>query len=271
MIDIDADLQGVAEYTGVVAGVMQSVKSDLYVTYFSNYALNKLRVTFNAETIASGMAGNQRIQHVFEWPDTDSRGVSTGRPSGIPLFRLDIRGRGKARRLTFRFVQSRRNVPLPDPERYGFKPNKLQYLRRHVFRFKAIVMETNTAVVVAPRRSAKLFVPSEDVKGGYYMTSKAHAINPGGEQATGGFSEWWTEWFATRADGIVREILPMAEEQIKATAAKQMRTIRSSGVVKNKTFSINSIKAKERSTHESMIADARYVFKYENDEEEELE
>lgn len=269
MIDVNADLGGIAEYVGVVKGVVAAIESDIYINYFNNHTMNKLRDRFNAETIAAGMANKPTLQHVFEWPDTDTRGVSKGENSGIPLWRVDIAGRGKARHMSFRFVQSRRNVPLPSPERYGFKPNKLQYMRRHVFKMKAIVMETSNAVTLRPKK--KLFIPVEDKPRGYVMTSNAVDINPGGSQATGGFSAWWVEWFGLRGEEIVNEILPVAEKQIKMSAEREMRTIRAGNSRTPKVFTLQTVKAKENSARLRLLADANKIFDGDiNDEEDEF-
>lgn len=268
-IAITADLSGLAQYVGVVKGVTAAVESDIYINMFNNHTMGKLREKFNTETIAAGVAGKKTLQHVFEWPDTDSRGVSRGGSSGIPLWRVDIVGRGRMRHMSFRFVQSRRNVPLPDPAKYGFSPNKLQYMRRHVFRFKAIVMETGSAVTIAPRYSKMLFIPTTDNPKGYVRTPNSVSINPGGAQATGGFSEWWAGWFGARAEELVAEIVPMAEKQINMSAERSMRTIRRGSSVKLKSFTLQTVNAKENAAYQRVLADANHIFEGDEYDEEE--
>lgn len=223
MIELNGNLDGLSKYAGTVGGILNAIEDPRFQGDFTLWVMKGLKKHFMADTIASNLAGNYRIQHAFEWPEQDGNGVSTGQPSGIPLFKLNITGARTARIMDFTFLPSMRDVPLPDPARYGFKASKLQFLRRHRFIMKAVVMETQGSVVIAPRKSKKLFIPDASVPGGYYMTANAQTINPGGEMSTGGFAEWWSAWFAGPAKVHVDDYTMIAEDMIGSTGQKVMR------------------------------------------------
>lgn len=183
-----------------------------------------------------------------------------GGPSSVPLFRLTKRGKGDRKFLSYDFLPSRRPVPLPDPDRYGFKPEKLAFMRRHVFKFKAIVMETQSNVTISPTFSQKLFIPDERAKYGYYMTSKPQTINPGGPKATGGFTEWWTLWFGTRAQGIVTEQVKMAEEFIKSTGQRVIRDATTGRFASGKAVEFGYVDAAERTAQIATMTAAKNYF-----------
>jgi hypothetical protein len=89
---------------------------------------------------------------------------------------------------------------------------------------KAIVMETQSAVVIRPKRSKHgLFIPDASAARGYYMTKKPKTVNPGGAGATGAFTEWWTSWFATRGQDIANRRTKLSEETFAANGRKAVR------------------------------------------------
>ena len=220
---INADLSGIGSYIGAVDGIVEAVESPGFKGDFVGTLMSNVRKTFMTDTIAAYQSGYGNLHHVFEWGDQDSSGVSTGRPSSIPLFKLTKGGRGENRVLSYTFLPSVKPVPLPDPSKYGFKPNKLQYLRRHIFQMKALVMETHSSVTIAPRYTKKLFIPDERSRYGYYMTSNPKRINPGGPQTTGAFTKYWMAWMESRAQGIATSETKKAETIISKTGQKVVR------------------------------------------------
>jgi hypothetical protein len=218
---VNADLSNVGKYIGAVGGILDAVQSPAFSGNFVSHLMGRIKVHFMTETIAAHRSGRTSLNHVFEWPDQDARGVSLRSPSDEPLFKLTSSGRAKTKMLSFVFLPSTKPVPLPDPARYGFNEEKLDYLRRHIFRYKAAVMETDQQVTIYP--TEKLFIPDARVEGGYYMTSRPSTINPGGPQATGGFAQWWNMWMETRAPALVKEETELAEERIAATGRTVIR------------------------------------------------
>lgn len=263
MISIQPDLTGMEAYVGTVDGILQAVEDPRFQGDFTEHLMDRVSDKFMTETIAANEAGNARIAHVFEWGDQQ------GEVSNIPLFRLTRQGEGGQKRLGYMFLPSTKYVPLPDPERYGFDPEKLQYLRRHVFQLKAIVMETQRNVTINPVGAKRLFIPSEKAKRGYYMHSGPVNINPGGAAATGGFSMWWNDWFAARAQGIVNEEAQSTQNWLVATGAKYVRY--AAGTVINgqkvggqfasgRNVSFGYVNAKAREVKRKVMADAEAFF-----------
>lgn len=263
MISVQPDLTGLDAYIGTVGGILQAVEDPRFEGDFVEHMMDGVSDSFMVDSIAAKEAGSARIAHVFEWGDEQ------GEVSNIPLFRLTRSGGPGNRQLGYMFLPSTQYVPLPDPDRYGFDPGKLQYLRRHVFQLKAVVMETQRAVTISPMGAKKLFVPDERAKKGYYMTTGPVTINPGGAAASGGFATWWNEWFAARAQAVVSAEVERTESWLVATGAKYVRY--AAGTVMNgkkvggqfargKAVSASYINAKEKSVKEKVLREAEAFF-----------
>ncbi len=273
MFNVSADLSPIGNTIAAVHGTLNAVEGQRFKGRFVNSTMNSLRKKFMADAIAANISGAASLQHVFEWPDQDARGISTGRPSSVPLFILTKQGRGGNKSLSFSFLPSEKQVPLPNPARYGFKEEKLAFMHRHVFRMKALVMETQSNVQIAPRNANKLFIPTADNKYGYVMTKKSTLINPGGLQSTGGFSKFWTAWFETRAQEILNEKSAKAASVIAKTGQKVVRYMAGTKIggvsvggrfASGKGVSIAYIKAETRRAE--MLAEAE-LFAYYPDED----
>lgn len=267
-MQMSADLTNMGEYMGVVGGMLKAMEDPRFQGDFVNHITTKVKRYFMTETIAVNMSGARDLSHVFEWGAQDGRGVATGKSSDIPLFRLTKSGLRDTQLVGYEFLPSMKPVPLPSPEKYGFKPNKLNYMRRHVFQLKALVMETRSAVIIAPVGSKKLFIPTTSNKRGYIMTSSPVRVNPGGSQATGQFSEWWRVWFETRAPKIVKAEAELTEQMLAETGRKLVRYAAGTVIngekvggrfVSSKGVSISFVNAKaEEVKREVMNLSARY-------------
>lgn len=220
---IEADLEGLGAFIGAVDGFISAVADPRFEGDFLDHLMTKAKNAFMLDAYAAHASGSARLQHVFEWGDQDANGVATGRPSSIPLFKLTKEGAGDMRVLSFKFLPSTVPVPLPDPNKYGFKPEILGSLRRHVFVMKAGVMETQGNVTINPRWSKRLFIPWEGAKKGYVMTDKGVRVNPGGAHSTGGFTEFWTAWFGSRGQSVTETLVKKTEEELGATGRKVVR------------------------------------------------
>lgn len=254
-VGVTADLSNLGGYIGAVGGILTALESPAYKDRFQDYLMGRLKVKFMTDTIAVHRAGYKSLNHVFEWPSQDGSGVATGQTSDIPLFKLTKQGTRTQRVLSFEFLPSTETVPLPDPAKYGFNPEKLSHMNRHVFRYKALVMENDTMVSISPVHAKRLFIPDASNKYGYYMTSNTQRINPGGAVATGGFARWWNEWFTTKAQGIVDEEAVASEQHIASTGQDVIRYAAGTKIggrsvggqfAKAQEISVAYIKAKER-------------------------
>ncbi len=257
------DLTGVGNYIAAVGGILEAVEDPRFQGDFTEAMMDSVETEFMIDTIAAKEAGSARIAHVFEW------GQEQGEVSNIPLFKLTRGGGEGNRHMSYMFLPSTQYVPLPDPTHYGFDASKLNYLRRHVFQLKALVMETQRSVTIAPVGAKRLFIPSEKAKKGYYMTPNPVRVNPGGAAATGGFAEWWTLWFDTKAQMVVNEKVQATENWLVATGAKYVRY--AAGTVINgekvggrfasgKAVSAAYVNAEEDSVKRKVLADSERFF-----------
>ena len=263
VVAITADTTGIDAYIGTVGGILQAVEDPRFEGDFVEHMMDNVEGQFMTETIAAKEAGNARISHVFEW------GENQGEVSNIPLFKLTRQGGAGSRRMGYIFLPSTQYVPLPDPDRYGFDPGKLQYLRRHVFQLKALVMETHRNVSISPMGAKRLFVPSEKAKRGYYMTTGPVRVNPGGASATGGFATWWNEWFSLRAQEVVTEEVQRTERWLVATGAKYVRYAAGTMIggkkvggqfARGRNVSASYINAKEKEVKRKVLAESERFF-----------
>lgn len=215
---LSADLSNLGGFIGAVDGLISAVQDPRIQDDFLGHVMDKTRNAFYVDSLAAMRSGAANIKHVYEW------GEAQGEVSDVRLYKLTKGGRGSRRYMSFAFLPSQVPVPLPDPERYGFPPASKRgtTLSRHVFRMKAIVMETQSSVIIRPKAAKKLFIPDASRKKGFFMAPAAR-VNPGGPQATGGFAKWWGQWFESRAPEIAQTEAKKAEEVIAATGQKVIR------------------------------------------------
>lgn len=211
-IEINADTSGISAFAGGMSGMLTAVTTTAFKSNFLGNAMNQVRKEF----MISAEANRDHLKHVFEWGDEQ------GQVGTRPLFAVTKNGSGSRRYMSFRFLDSTKQVPFPDEGRYGFTLNG--NMKPHVFRKKALVMETQSEVVISPRPDNKkgLFIPWEQADKGYIMIKGSTVINPGGT-STGKFSEFWEEWFRTEAPRIMAAKAKAAEEVLAATGQKVIR------------------------------------------------
>ena len=260
MISTSAELGGVYGYIGAVGGIIEAIEDPRFEGDFSDWVMSDLKSKFRTDAIAINESGAGGISHVFEWGGQDAEGVATGDASSIPLFRVTKKaGPSGGGIMSYYFVPSVKPVPLPDPDKYGFKHSKLQHLRRHVFRYKAIVMETQAAVTIAPTNAKALFIPLASADRGYIMTKKAVTINPGGAEASGGFAQFWGQWFASVAPGHVKNRTKLAGELIQKTGQRVIRNA-AGQFSRGQKVGIAYINAAERAAELEMLTAAKNYF-----------
>lgn len=218
-VTVGANLNGLEGFIGGVGGFIKAMENPRFQGDFVDHLMNKTKKQFTAHTIAS--SGRADLKHVFEW-GPQVGGVATG-GVGVPLFRLTKAGRAGKKEMSYHFMPSTQPVPLPNPSKTGFDPGKLDHMKRHIFKYKAIIMETNAQVTISPTFAKALFIPSTRSEDGYVMTKKSVTFNPGGPEATGGFAQWWTTFFETMAPAIVQAEQQSTEEFIKKTGQKVLR------------------------------------------------
>lgn len=192
---INADTVEASALTGFLTTLSTEVKTDANMGPVLTYTHDKLSERFDAYMSAIAPASPQSFHHVYDWNHI-----------GVPQYQLwknTLRGRGSDRYASFEFRASVLPVPLPEGDKKPFK-------RVHRFIYKAMIMEYNIGVTIAPKRAKILAFPVDDriifTKGPVFID------NPGGQATTGAFTAAWTNWWtgpgASQAfDGGIRQTL----------------------------------------------------------------
>lgn len=247
MIDVNVDVGPMMEATGVIEGIARTMDTDIYINYVVNDATGELKDKFEHDFLAAAISNPRSYHHMFEWGSIGYHGILQESPvsTPYPLYALTRRGRGRFKEVGFRFKQSRIYVPLPDAARSGIPQENIDKLkRRHVFRFKAYVMESGMSVHVRPRGAKALFVPTPEAENNFAF-SQGITVQPGKGNA-GKFTSFWSAWWDSIGPAYLDEtVTPRIEKQIKAVADEGLRTIRRGKHVKTKMFAITSMAALE--------------------------
>lgn len=272
-VEMSVDVKPIFEAMGVIDGIQASIESDAYVDALLNTTISELKDRFNVLFTAASMSNPDKYHHVWEW----------GGIGAEPLFFLTRSGKGKHKKVGFNFRQSLKAVPKPDPDKTGIPEENINRLRRRsIFRFKALVMETGTAVHITTRRAKVLFVPTpgaENKKGevvNFIFRKQVTLRNVGGEAATGAFSLFWTGFWNSEAPYYLHDVVaPRVEAQIDSVATRQLGMIRRGTISRDKTFTIQPIgaleaahKAREEAAQKELTY---YAQSFERDDEEGLE
>lgn len=221
-IKVGADLSPIAKFTGSVLGFIHAYDDPAVKNVIADRYVSRLKQGFMTHAIAAKDSPN--MKHMFEWKEEF---VYSGEMSTIPLFHIKVQGRGKAAKMiSFDFLPSTRVVPKPNPDDTAIDPEIIAKLSDHVFRLKAVVMETQSSVEISPKNGGRLFVPWMMAKNGqgYVMTTKETEINPGGEHATGGFTQFWNNWWSTVSHDITREVTEFQETKFENNGRKYVQT-----------------------------------------------
>lgn len=247
MIKVGADMTPMEGFVGAVGGMLSAIASAKSKDLMVGRYMDKTKAAFMTDSIAVNEAGSQNIRHVFEWGDKQ------GTTSSIPLFRLIKASSGDVRYLSYEFLPSTQVVPLPDPSKTGISPEVIAKLTPHIFRLKAMVMETMENVTISPAEGKALFIPAADQPKGYVMSSKPVTVNPGGN-STGGFEKWWMEWFDTRATEIVKTETTRAGEFISKTGQTIIRDATTGRFSAGTAVSFGYVQAAKRNAELQMQA-----------------
>lgn len=198
-----------------------------------------------------------KINHVFEWGAVginDAPGATPINPTS-PMARLwthQLVGRGAVKSIDFQYRASHVPVPLPDADSTGIDAEYLSGdtgpKRRHVFHWKAPIMELGIAVNIKPKYAKALFIPlrgnpmtdnEKVIERGFAMTSRAVTMVPG-EQFAGEFSKFWIAWWNTEGRTLIEEAAQkaIADDSMDTIATTGTEARRYVGGAKNKPFSL---------------------------------
>lgn len=214
MIKVTVDFEKVNKSLNVVNTVSHTVKSDSHVKDLMKAANVLLTSEFIMHMSRAAVAAPKMYGHMYDWG-------GIGDP-GARLWKHNLRGRGDVRELTFDFKASKRTVPVaPALAAVGVK-------RRHIFYWKAPVMELGLPVRISPV-IAKMLVfeeknvknPSSSIGEGYarsgivYYRGTINIDRQGSQMHWGSFTQEFLRWFGSnQPDQILRDNL---ESKIKNT------------------------------------------------------
>src|SRR6478735_1978184 len=202
MIKFGVDVQPIFEAMGVLDGITAGIESDAYSDAILNYAIQETREHFNVAFTATSLSNPEKYHHVWEW----------GGIGSVPLYFLKKSGRGRTKSVSFGFRQSLKAVPKPDAGETDIPQENIDRLkRRSIFRFKAIIMETGTAVHITPKAAKTLFVPTPGARNkegeevNFVFRKSVTLKNVGGMEATGAFGMFWTAFWTIEAPEIMEQ------------------------------------------------------------------
>lgn len=188
---------------------------------------------------AAAISNPKRFSHVYEWN-------RTGDPNAR-LWRHVLRGGGKNRKAFFEFKASKTIVPV-DP-----KLADVGVQRRHIFYWKAPVMEYGLPVRISPKVAKALVYLENNVKNpssgnfkGYnrggiiYRTSPVYIERAGSKINWGAFTQEYTEWWASPAPNkeITEKIGRTTEKVIKNVVGSRLKNINALRTPRTKRISI---------------------------------
>lgn len=233
-IALNADFSRLASVEGALRGMVETIKTDRFLTPLVEYTHADLANEFDKHMDTLAPMAHARFHHVYEW---DQEGVPSAR-----LWKHQLKGRGSSNRFASWAWRSSK-MPIRTPEERAENPNDPMSdlsddkvasfnTRQYVFIWKAPVMEYNTQVTITPKYSDQIAFPSSVKPGKIIGRDEVIVENPGGAATTLAFTSEWTKWWNTQAPAIFKETL---EKEIKkgtenATIAAVKRGSRSATV-----------------------------------------
>lgn len=211
-----ADFSGVIEALAAGRALTGSIKDTRYLDMVVDVAFGIANDEFNREAAAYAAAGGG-IKHMFEW---GTIGINPGKTNRRPnplsesarLWETFAKGHGLDRYMTFVFKPSVAYVPLPTAGDTGMDPKIINIMRRHVFKWKAEVLETGAPVNIKPKRAKFLLIPAypnnrpfmrpNDVKRGYMLLQRDIQGQPG-RNVAGNFEKYWFQFWEGRGGEIL--------------------------------------------------------------------
>ena len=252
MILMSMDDSEVAAFVGSTEAYLGSVSTPVYLDDLLRYAHANASKLFD-EHAAAYAGATQKINHMYEW---GTQGINPT-PGATPLnplspmarlWRHRFTGRGGSRKIDYEFRASMVPVPLPLPGGAGAADSKLPS-RKHIFYWKAPIMEYGITVQIKPRYAKALWIPlrgepmTEDnraIERGFIMTKKTITTVPG-RRFAGEFSKLWVGWWSTEGvaaiDGIAQTAVNTDAESVIASNSMRARRYIRGG--RNKSFNLN--------------------------------
>ena len=257
MIITKMDDSELAAFIGSTQAFLGEVKTPVYLDDLLRYAHATAAKRFDEHAAAYATA-TQKINHMFEW-GTEGINPTPTAPALNPLspmarlWRHKFTGRGGQRKIDYEFRASMVPVPLPLPssqdESSSYEDGSKLPSRKHIFYWKAPVMEYGITVHIKPRYAKALWIPlrgepmTEDnraIERGFVMTKKT-ITNVPGRRFAGEFTKLWVGWWSTEGTILIDTIANEASSTdaaavIASNSMKARRYVRGGRL---KRFSLN--------------------------------
>lgn len=232
--NMGVDFNEVTDIIGAIRGIDDVAETSYYIDDLLRVGHAIAAEQFDIDTAAAAAAGHH-LNHMYEW---GTAGINRGEGMAMnPLSKAAqlwvhrFGGRNGKRSIDFEFKPSVIPVPLPTPQSSGIPAEELQKgpFRRHVFHWKAPVMELGLTVHIRPDQAKALWVP---VRPGFFIFTKKTLTVVPGRRLAGNFTTHWLGWWsATGLDminGIVQgEFQGDLDAAIKAANASTPRRYKS--------------------------------------------
>lgn len=259
MIKLEIDTSEVADFIGRAEGLTEVIRTPIYLDDILRIGHFKAAEQFDIDAAAYATA-SQKLNHMYEW-GTQGINEAPGMPLLPPtspsamLWRHKMTGGQTAEKgIEFDFRASRVPVPLPTPETTGIQEEYMtgnrKPSRRHIFYWKAPIMEFGIPVTIKPVYSQALWIPlkgnpmtqdTRAIKRDYIMTKKTVRMVPG-QQFMGQFTKFWMTWWGGLGMGLINMAAQTGVDTDTATVmdeAGKMRGVRLySGGAQQRAFSL---------------------------------
>lgn len=239
----DAELEKFTQAGNVVGTVAHTLKTDRHMSTLIKAAHRILASEFVLHMSTQAIANPGRFDHMYEWN-------RPGDPNAR-LWRDILKGSGARRFAYFEFVASKTTVPVAQPlQVVGVK-------RRHVFVWKAMVLERGLPVNISPKLAKYLVFldkdPTQENMGNQTAGFKSNGLvyyrgtislqRAGNPMMWGSFTNEYEDWWSGPEPGrIMRERLTSRTlSTIRKTVAESVGKFAGQRQ-KDKTLEITALK-----------------------------
>jgi len=222
----DINLGEVAQLIGTVYGADNATRTNVYIDHLMRAAHSEAAEQFNRDIAAQAIA-TQRFNHMYEW---GTAGINKGRtsrrmnpldPEAMLWKHRLTGGRSKHKGIDWSFRASKVPVPQPTTAKTRVAREHLDRLsgRKHIFYWKAPIIEAGMKVKLRPKYSNMIFVPfygkprspkldDATIKRGFLFHSGPLTNVPGhgtiqGRDLQGNFTAFWEEWWNAAGSAVL--------------------------------------------------------------------
>ena len=211
-LSMNIDLEELAKVDGALRGMTKTVRTDRFLDDIITATHANLANRFNMDMDIAAASMPDKFHHVYEWGM-----LSEGR-----LWKHKLKGHGGNRLAAWDWKASK--VPIPSPQERASNTKDPMSLvpdkkvkrfsdRKHVFIWKAPVMEYNIPVTIKPVYAKRLVFPVWDPKDPLRSASSVTIANPGGVSTNGAFTSYWASWWSTVAPNVMESTINQEIEQ----------------------------------------------------------